>query len=153
MRDSQIVALTYTPTNTRERNAPRAHLLICTHVHTQHALKYRCAYTYMCNWSIKKQKNTYTHKRNNTNMHKYANIRILIHAYIYIQPFMCDGVYIKLNNPESHTQWHCPGINPIISAMCRDRSGTNRMLIALGRFRIGPGFRWHCKDAQIFVSL
>ena len=57
-------------------------------------------------------------------MHKCANIRIPIHAYvyiythiyihIYIQPFMCDGVYIKLNNPDPHTQWHCPGINLII---------------------------------------
>ena len=45
----------YTPTNTRERNTPRVHLLICTDGHTQHALKYTCAYTYMCNWSIKKK--------------------------------------------------------------------------------------------------
>ena len=49
-------------------------------------------------------------------MHKYANIRIPIDAYIYmyIPPFKYDDVYIKLNNPEPHTQWHCPGINPII---------------------------------------
>ena len=46
--------------------------------------------------------------------HPYTHIYIYIYIYIYIQPFMCDGVYIKLNNPDPHTKWHCPGINPII---------------------------------------
>ena len=50
---------------------PSTHLSIGVHIHT-------CAFE-----ALKKKKNTYTHIRNNTNMHKYANIRIPIHAYIY----------------------------------------------------------------------
>ena len=104
----------YTPTNTRERNTPRAHLLICTDGHTQHALKYRCAYTYMCIWSIKKQKKIHTHTKEITQICTNTQIYAYPYTHIYIQPFMCDGVYIKLNIPDPHTQWHCPGINPII---------------------------------------
>ena len=62
----------------------------------------------MCNWSTKTpQKYKNTHTLETTQI--YTKIRIPI------QPFMCDGVYIKLKkNPEPHTLWHCPDINPII---------------------------------------
>ena len=77
---------------------PSTHLSIGVHIHT-------CAFE-----ALKNKKNTYTHKRNNTN----TQINAYPYTHIYIQPFMCDGVYIKLNIPDPHTQWHCPGINPII---------------------------------------
>ena len=134
----------YTPTNTRERNTPRAHLLICTDGHTQHALKYRCAYTYMCIWSIKKQKKIHTHTKEITQICTNTQIYAYPYTHIYIQPFMCDGVCIKLNIPDPHTQWHCPGINPIIQCNVQhSKAQQNRVHISWDILYLWAFYRWH----------
>ena len=80
---------------------PSTHLSIGVHIHT-------------CAIDALKNKKIHTHTKEITQICTNTQIYACPYTHIYIQPFMCDGVYIKLNIPDPHTQWHCPGINPII---------------------------------------